>query len=67
MYDEFVLTEEFKRNVVQLLLLRTKSAAQIEAQFHIPSGLPLVWVNELGLNHFMDAKGNEEYSQNGQS
>ncbi|MEZ4712325.1 MAG: hypothetical protein R3A44_34365 [Caldilineaceae bacterium] len=50
MDEEHQFNEEFKRNAVQLLLLRAKSAQQIEEQFGIPSGRLKRWVKELGMN-----------------
>ncbi|MEZ4664376.1 MAG: transposase [Caldilineaceae bacterium] len=47
---EHRFNEEFKRNAVQLLLLRAKSVEQIEEQFEIPSGRLLQWVKELGMD-----------------
>ena len=54
MDEKFQFTDEFKRNAVQLLLLKAKSMAQIEEQFKIPPGLLSMWLKELAADSDKD-------------
>lgn len=49
MEQEVEFSEEFKRNVIQLLILNVKSRAQLENQYKIPAGLLGVWQRELSI------------------